>query len=153
MTTGDLAWLAGTYRSDSFNPQGQWIARHEETWAEPSAGVVVGMYHNTTPEGLQVAEILTIEDEARGPVLRLRHFHPGLKPWASEIDGPITRPVSRAEPGMIEFTDPQADWPQTFRYIRTSAGLTIQLDGVRPDGAPATMEFRLDRVGGQPQVQ
>ena len=65
----DLAWMSG-----------QWLgsidgSRSEEVWTAPAGDSMLGMWRLVSPDGKsQVLELLTITDEAEGPVLRLRHF-------------------------------------------------------------------------------
>ncbi|TVS06996.1 MAG: hypothetical protein EA423_04870 [Phycisphaerales bacterium] len=135
-----LAWMAGTYRGTTPD-----TITHEETWAEPMGDAVVGMYHRVRGGRLLMSEILTIEERDGTLVLFLRHFSPGLTPWASEADGAMRRPLEFARENHVRFTDPESSWPQTVEYIREGDRFTIALDG-ESNGRERRVEFPLERV-------
>ncbi len=135
-----LSWMAGTYRGTTPD-----TITHEETWAEPMGDAVVGMYHRVRDGRLLMSELLTIEERDGTLVLFLRHFSPGLVPWASEADGAMRRPLEFVRENHVRFTDPEASWPQTVEYLRDGDSFTIALDG-ESNGRARRVEFPLKRV-------
>jgi hypothetical protein len=68
----ELSWLAGqwtgTYGGDTI----------EEHWSEPGAGAMMGMFRWIREEQVRFYELMTLEPEGEGIVLRIKHFAPGL---------------------------------------------------------------------------
>lgn len=75
VTLADLAFISGDSRGEI---EGGWA---EEHWSEPVADSMVGVYRYVKDGKVQMYELLVIEQTGEGPVLRLRHFHPGLVGW------------------------------------------------------------------------
>ncbi|MEM9166294.1 MAG: DUF6265 family protein [Planctomycetota bacterium] len=97
-TIDDLAFIAGSWRGEL----GPMIV--EETWFEPVAGNMTGVFRMAGPDAVQLVEIMTIAQSDDGLVYRLRHFDQALVPWASEANGPIEAGVAMPEPGRAVFT-------------------------------------------------
>lgn len=74
-TVADLAWLTGNWRGQL---AGDLI---EEFWSSPAAGTLVGMFRWAQGDGVRFYELLVVEAGARGLVLRIKHFNPGLQGW------------------------------------------------------------------------
>ena len=70
-----LSWLAGSWQG-SLGP-----LNVEEVWMPPLAGSVQMMIRLTTPEGVEMSEILAIRetDTGSGFVLHLRQYSPELE--------------------------------------------------------------------------
>ena len=72
---GALAWLAG-----------KWLGvvgkdPVEEYWTAPAGDSLLGMFRWLAGETVRFYEILVIEEEEDGLVMRIKHFDPGLKGW------------------------------------------------------------------------
>jgi len=71
----DLQWFTGN-----------WVGSHgedqiEEYWSPPAAGTMMGMFRWIHEGRVRFYELLTIERESIGLVLRIKHFNPGLVGW------------------------------------------------------------------------
>lgn len=75
VTAASLAWLSGNWRGQV----GSDVV--EEMWSGPAAGTLMGMFRWLQGDGVRFYELLAIEAEAQGVVLRIKHFYPGLKGW------------------------------------------------------------------------
>jgi hypothetical protein len=79
----ELSWLegrwSGTHGDDSI----------EEHWSAPVAGTMMGMFRLIREGKVVFFELITIEEEMNGAVMRVKHFSPGLKGW-EEKDEAVT---------------------------------------------------------------
>lgn len=71
----DLTFLSGHNRGEM---DGGIIDEH---WSEVGGDSMIGMFRYIKGGKVQMYEFLTIEQTAGGPVLRLKHFNPGLVGW------------------------------------------------------------------------
>lgn len=110
-----LAWIAGHWVDESDG------TLSEEIWTAPSGDSMIGMWRYVGKGKLQIFEILSITDEAGGPVFRLRHFDPRMvararrrtsrSPWRS-CPSRTARPRSRGRASRRErCASPTGDWP------------------------------------------
>src|SRR5688572_29554658 len=86
-TLQDLAFLAGAWEVE----EGDEFMR--EVWDEPRGDAMVGHFSIIEAGHATLYELLAIEEGEEGVVMRLRHFGPGLAPWASEAAGPLVMPL------------------------------------------------------------
>lgn len=121
-TLEDLAFMAGAWEAEEG-------AQHmREVWDAPLGDAMVG--HFIIVEGGEVAlyELLTVEMEEAGPVMRLRHFGRGLEPWASEAAGPLSFPLKEVGEGRAVFEDPQREFPRRVVYSLEGEEMTVRLE-------------------------
>ena len=97
-TLADLAWLAGEWRGDMFGE----VA--EETWSEPAAGAMMGMFRLLGEKKTSVFEFLLLEEAQEGLHLRFHHLGPGYKIW--EKDGPLEFRLTAATDKAFTFESP-----------------------------------------------
>jgi hypothetical protein len=71
----DLTFLSGHNRGEM---EGGIIDEH---WSEVGGDSMIGMFRYIKGGKVQMYEFLAIEQTASGPVLRLKHFNPGLVGW------------------------------------------------------------------------
>lgn len=128
-TDEDLAWLEGTWRSES---NGGVV---EENWFAPSHGNITGMLRWINAEGeVTLLELLTINTENGRPVFRWRHFDAELTPWASEADGPSIVTIESFDNNtLVMHALPGAPGVQRMTY-----------DGSVEGTLTATLEFAED---------
>jgi Domain of unknown function (DUF6265) len=74
----DLSFLAGRWTGlvEGFQA--------DEMWSPAANGSLMGVYREMKDGKTTFFEFLTIEQEESGPVLRLRHFKPGMKSLDSD---------------------------------------------------------------------
>lgn len=120
-TIRDLSWMAGRWAGTMFGKPA------EEHWTRPSAGAMVGMYRLGGAGDRPIYELMLIEQEDDGLVLRLRHFSAGF----AEIDPePLVLRLKRAAPNQADFENPHLERPRRIRYRRSADTLTIGLEFV-----------------------
>ena len=138
MTIDDLAFLAGSWTADDDG------APMHETWMAPAKGNMTGCLRWFDDEGrVRMYELFSLEQrEAGGPIaFRLRHFDAEMKPWASEVDGPMTGEVA-------EFQGRRA----TVRITSEGTSLErIEYDATGADTLRATLRFS-EASGREPIV-
>jgi uncharacterized protein DUF6265 len=113
----------------------------EEIWSEPAGDSMMGAYREVKNGKVQIYEMMAIEQTAKGPVLRLKHFNAGLEGWEDKTqvwNFPLVRFTARealfenaekgirigyllAEAGILEATveHPGAK-KEVFRYKHSS---------------------------------
>jgi hypothetical protein len=92
----DFAFISGHNRGEL---DGGVIDEH---WSEPAGDSMMGVYRYIKDGKVEMYELLVIEQTAKGPVLRLRHFNPGLVGW--EEKGEVwSYPLARFAPGEAVF--------------------------------------------------
>ena len=136
----DLAWLAGSWRagneSDGF----------EEHWLPAAGGTMAAVSRNIHGGKTGLYELSAIEPGEGGrPVLRIRHFGPGLAPWKSEAEGTPAWPLLSAKKGEAVFEDPAREFPRRIVYRLVEDDLVARLEPA--EGAKnRPLEFRLKKV-------
>jgi hypothetical protein len=138
-TPDDLAWMAGTWRSEE-GPM-----HFEEHWTAPWGGGLYAVSRGLSDGETTLVELSEITTTDAGLVLRLRHFQPGLKPWESEKDGPLEWQLEELAENRAVFVDEAQDFPKRVIYERKADVLHAILEGER-DGAPVRMAFELPLV-------
>ncbi|HEY3340951.1 MAG TPA: DUF6265 family protein [Anaerolineae bacterium] len=85
-TIDNLAWMAGSwYGTVDGDPV-------DEHWSTPAGGAMMGMFRWLKNGKVYLYELLAIEPDANGLVLRLKHFDRGLNGW--EVKGrPVAYPL------------------------------------------------------------
>lgn len=138
-TVNDLAWIAGAWRS----ADGDEVC--EETWSAALGGAMVGTFRMVAASKPVFYEFLLLEEEAEGVVMRLRHFHPGMKAWESDKDGPQALRLVEREGTSALFRDVRPDADFSLRYAVEGAALTVTLKGRRKDGKAFETTFRFTK--------
>jgi hypothetical protein len=77
-TVDDLAWMAGRWYG---HVHGDLVDEH---WSNPAGGVMLGMFRWLKDGKVYLYELLAIEPESAGLVLRLKHFDRGLVGWEAK---------------------------------------------------------------------
>lgn len=134
-TVGELDWIAGHWTGE------MWKGQVEEVWTTASAGVMMGMFRFTRDGKLNIYELLAIEQEADGPVLRLRHFRRGLTPVETDA---IAMHLVKSSAGEAVF-ETRAGKRVKLQFRRTGADameILLERDG---ENGPKTDVFRYAR--------
>ncbi len=106
----DLAFISGHNRGEY---EGGIIDEH---WSEPAGDSMMGMYRYIKSGKVQTYELIVIEQTAKGLVLRLWHFNPGLgaREDKSEV---LNYPLVRFTTGEAVFERPDKSARITYRAI------------------------------------
>ena len=116
----DLAFITGHWQG------GVAGGMFDEQWSPPSADSMMGMFRYTESGAVKFYEFMVIEATPAGPVLRLRHFDPGLIAWEQK-EGALSLPVSSFTEKQVVFSN--ADGSVRLTYRRTSSDmLTVILE-------------------------
>lgn len=136
-TTPDAAEAAPAPLAALAALPGVWVGdlggtRLEEVWLPAHGSNMTGCVRWFRPDGtVRMLELLTINTDADGTRLSIRHFDGGMSPWPSEAEGP-----------MVCVLEPGAGTASVFRGSERAGAvqtMTYDLDG--PDTLTITMEF------------
>ncbi|HVT13126.1 MAG TPA: DUF6265 family protein [Fimbriimonadaceae bacterium] len=92
----DVAWFEGHWSGER---NGEPV---EEYWSAPAAASMMGMFRWIRDGAVRFFEILTVEESGEGLVLRVKHFHPGLKGWEEKDES--------AEFDLVDVAGRRAVW-------------------------------------------
>ena len=125
--------------------QGHWTSADGTThatefWAPPTPDAMAGMFHMTQDAKIVLYEVFTVEPDAQGLALRLRHFGAGLTPWESERDGPSEFRAIEIGASRAVFENPEHDFPRRLVYSVENDALRVELSGEGEE--PMVFEFR-----------
>jgi hypothetical protein len=83
----DVAWIAGNWRGEGLGG----VA--DEIWASPVDRSMAGMFRLVRDGKVAFYELMTLVEDSGSLTLRLKHFHPDLKPWEEKatIDFKLVR--------------------------------------------------------------
>jgi uncharacterized protein DUF6265 len=132
-TLADLAFIAGQWRGEM---QG---GITEENWSSATGDSMMGVFRFVKNGKAVFYEMLLIETTSSGPVLRLKHFNPGLKGW-EEKDEVHSYPLIELRKDRAVFERP--DKQSRLIFHRTSeAEMSIWLEQTR-NGKLSAQEFK-----------
>jgi hypothetical protein len=136
----DLAWIAGDWQGERGS------TRYEERWVAPLGPVMTGQFRMVKDGRVVFYEFLAIEQDPTGPVLRMRHFGPGLIAW-EDRDSPKVFPLVSHSPEEAVFDDAgTSDDVRRIIYRRLAPdSLLIRLVKVK-DGAERHDDWRFARA-------
>jgi hypothetical protein len=124
----DFAFISGHNRGEM---DGGIIDEH---WSEPAGNSLIGMFRYIKGGKVQRYEFLSIENSPNGPVLRLKHFNPGLIGLEDKTEFSSYALVS-LKPGEA-----------VFERSDKTAGLIFR------STSKETLEVTHERSGQKPQV-
>lgn len=115
----------------------------DEHWSAPSGDNMMGVFRYIKKGKAVFYEMLLIEMTATGPVLRLKHFNPGLIGW-EEKDQVYSYPLVELSKNKAAFERPDKQTRMTFQ--RTSSdSMVVVLERLK-DGKMIAEEFKYQRV-------
>ena len=123
----DLAWLSGTWRTES---------GAEEWWIPPRGGLMLGV-HRKVREGRA-----TFWEQ-----LRIEHLGDGLVDYVAWPKGQAVTHfrMTQSRPGSVMFENPTHDFPRRIQYTRTGDTLDVRVEG-ESGGTPREASWRFTRV-------
>jgi Domain of unknown function (DUF6265) len=116
----DLAFISGHWQG------GVTGGIFDEEWSPPSADSMMGMFRYMEGGAVKFYEFMVIEATATGPVLRLRHFDPGLVGWEDK-NAALSLPVSSFTEKQVVFSNVDNSIRLTYRRSSPDA-LTVILE-------------------------
>jgi hypothetical protein len=130
-----LSWIVGHWGGE------MWGGNVEEIWTAPQAGSMMGMFRFVRNGRVGVYELLAIEQDESGPVLRLRHFGRGLVAREAE---PIAMPLkSQTDSEAVFATTTGKRTVITFRRAGADE-IDVVLEREEPPGMKTDL-FRYKR--------
>ncbi|MCC7387758.1 MAG: hypothetical protein IT431_03220 [Phycisphaerales bacterium] len=140
-TLDGLAFLAGAWEAKD-EAEGEQM---REVWDMPRGDAMVGHFSIVASGKAVLYELLVIELDETGPVMRLRHFGPGLEPWASEAAGPLTMRLAELGERRAVFEDPARAFPRRVVYTREGDRLGVLLEPA-PDADREAITISFERA-------
>jgi len=105
----------------------------DEHWSEVGGDTMIGMFREIKNGKAQMYEFLSIEQTASGPVLRLRHFDPGLVGWEEKAQA-YSYPLVSWKPSEAIFERPDKATRLTFRSTsKTTLEVTLERAGKKTE--------------------
>ena len=116
---------------------GKWVTRNEwgdmeENWSSPVGNTMMCAYRCIKDGKVVFYEFIVIEQDATGPVMKLRHFSPGNIGW-EEKDKPYLYPLTFLESDRARFERPDKKTALTF-YRISADKLNVILERQDKDG-------------------
>ena len=138
VSVADLSWIAGDWQGE----KGGGLI--EERWSGEGGGAMMGMFRWLADGKVRLYEFLLIEPGPRGPLMRIKHFSPGLTGW-EEKEESLEFHLTGLMPGRAVFEmDPEIE-ETTLVYEQTDdGGLAVRLIKIK-DGSEKVTEFRYSR--------
>jgi hypothetical protein len=142
-TLAQFNWLEGHWR-------GEWGSRvAEQTWLEPKAGEIAGLFRLVEGEKTLVLEIFSLVEKPEGIQLYLRHLTPELLPW--EKSDATTLKLESADATKATFVSPVDGEPKRTIFTRLDADTYTSRSEIEPaDGEPQVIEITFHRQKPQP---
>jgi hypothetical protein len=140
-TVDQLAWVAGAWTGTLGD---RTIEQH---WSAPLAGSIIAMYRSIRNGRPTLYELLAIEQEGDGVVLRIKHFAPGAGLVGQEAkDESMNHALVHLESRKAVFEGGTAGSPVRVTFTSPDpAALTIVVERQR-DGKPIATEFKYSRL-------
>ena len=122
----DLAFIAGAWKGELGG------AVIEEHWSAPEGDNMMGMFRFVKDGKVTFYEMQSIEQNEGPPVLRIKHYHPGLRGW-EEKDEAVTFTLRQVEGQRAVFDEDDrstqliyqlSDGRLSIELVKTKAGQT-----------------------------
>jgi len=121
MRLEDLDWLAGDWVGGD---ESEYI---EETWSPPRQGNMIGMFRMLVDGRPRFYEFMSIEPGSSAPVLRIKHFDPGLIGWEDKTES-IVFVLLELAPDHAVFETTIEGNPERLIFEREDNRLEIVLE-------------------------
>ena len=140
-TVDQLAWVTGAWTGTLGD---RTIEQH---WSAPLAGSMIAMYRSIRDNRPTLYELLALEQEGDGVVLRIKHFAPGSGLVGREAkDESMNHALVRLDRRAAVFEGGTAASPVRVTFTSPGADtLTIVVERQR-DGKPVSTEFKYTRL-------
>lgn len=140
-TVDQLAWVAGAWTGTLGE---RTIEQH---WSTPLGGSIIAMYRSVLKGRATLYELLAMEQDGAGVVLRIKHFAPGPGLVGQEPrDESINHALVRLDGRTAVFEGGAAASPATITFTSPDpATLTIVVSRQR-EGKPVSTEFKYRRI-------
>ena len=117
----DLTWMTGDWQGEE---GGTWI---QEVWSPPRAGTMIGMFRMVSDGQPVFYEFMSVEMGSTGPILRIKHFNPGLQGWEDK-DESVAFALKQTSANKAVFETEIDGQIEYLTYDREGDSLTVTLD-------------------------
>lgn len=137
-TLDQFSWLEGRWR-------GEWGSRvAEQTWLEPKAGEIAGLFRVIEREKTLVLELFSLVEKPEGIQFYLRHLTPELLPW-EKSDATVLK-LESVDGTKATFVNPLNGEPKRLIFTRVDADTYTQRSEIEPaEGEPQVIEITFHR--------
>src|ERR1700746_1083301 len=137
-TLAQFNWLEGQWR-------GEWGSRvAEQTWLEPKAGEIAGLFRIIEGQKTLVLEIFSLVDKTEGVQFYLRHLTPELQPW-EKSDATMLK-LESVDATKATFVNPVNGEPKRTIFTRLDADTYTARSEIEPaNGEPQVIEITFHR--------
>jgi len=137
-TIDQFSWLEGQWH-------GEWGARvTEQTWLEPKAGEMAGLFRLIEGKKPLVLELFSIVEKPDGIEFFLRHLTPELLPW-EKSDATMLK-LESVDATKATFVNPVNGEPKRLIFTRVDADTYVQRSEIEPaEGEPQVIEITFHR--------
>lgn len=105
-----LSFMAGKWTT-----KGEW-GDMEENWSEPVGNSMMCSFRCVKDGKVVFYEFIVIEQQPKGPVMKLRHFSPGNIAWEDK-DKPYEYPLTFLDDNLARFERPDKKTSLTFHRL------------------------------------
>lgn len=140
-TIDQLGWIAGAWTGALGD---RTIEQH---WSAPLGGSIIAMYRSIQNDRATLYELLAIEQEGEGLVLRIKHFAPGPGLVGQEAkDESMNHSLVSLDGRMAVFEAAAAGGPLRVTFRSPDPG-TLNITVARQrNGVPVATEFKYTRM-------
>ena len=137
-TLAQFNWLEGQWR-------GEWGSRiAEQTWLEPKAGEIAGLFRIIEGEKNLVLEIFSLVEKPEGIQFYLRHLTPELLPW-EKSDATLLK-LESLDATKATFVNPVNGEPKRTIFTRLDPDTYTARSEIEPaNGEPQVIEITFHR--------
>lgn len=136
----DFDWLVGDWLGEK---NGGLV---EERWSAAAGGAMMGMFRWLADGKVRLYEFLLIEPGPQGPVMRLKHFSPGLVGWEEKEESLEFHLESTGDGRAVFAMDPEIeDTRLVYESQDAGSGLSVRLIKKKADGQESVTAFEYSR--------
>ncbi|MEM7356871.1 MAG: DUF6265 family protein [Acidobacteriota bacterium] len=140
VSIGDFAWIVGDWQGE----KGGGLV--EEQWSAAGGGAMMGMFRWLAGDEVRLYEFLLIESGPEGPMMRIKHFNPGMVGW-EEKEQSLEFHLESLSPNRAVFAmDPAVEDTQLIYELQDGgSGLSVSLVKNKPGGKESVTRFDYSR--------
>lgn len=135
----DLAWLAGTWEGAVGDDA------LIETWFPPAGGRMVGLFRWVKEGEVFLYELMSLEEEDEGVVLKIKHFGADLAGWEAKDEAKVFDLVEvTGDRAVFAERDDEEEGTRVSYRPEGEDGMVATFEETR-NGKPVVLTFRYER--------